>query len=107
MIDVFMISILCAVVRFGFMANVHAELGIVCFALVVVLTIFAAERFDPRGMWDAAGLNDAAPNMYEHEWRVYKEAAVCAATQGRTPVEAPLSKGQQPPDHNDMEPEHA
>lgn len=57
MIDVFMISILCAVVHFGFMASVKAELGMVCFALVVILTIFAAEFFDPRVMWDAAGLN--------------------------------------------------
>lgn len=57
MIDVFMISILVAVVHFGFMANVTADPGMVCFALVVILTIFAAELFDPRGMWDAAGLN--------------------------------------------------
>ncbi|MBS1103407.1 paraquat-inducible protein A [Gluconobacter sp. Dm-62] len=63
MIDVFMISILVAVVHFGFLANVTADPGMVCFALVVILTIFAAELFDPRGMWDAAGLNGtvAAP----------------------------------------------
>lgn len=54
MIDVFMISILVAVVRFGFLASVRAEHGIVAFAGVVVLTIFAAEAFDPRLMWDAA-----------------------------------------------------
>nr|WP_294916049.1 paraquat-inducible protein A [uncultured Neokomagataea sp.] len=106
MIDVFMISILCAVVRFGFMANVHAELGMVCFALVVVLTIFAAERFDPRGMWDAAGLNDVAPNVHEHERRVREDVAACAVTERRAQVEAPISKGQ-PPGHDDMEPEHA
>lgn len=57
MIDVFMISILVAVVRFGFMANVRADFGCVCFAAVVILTIFAAHTFDPRTMWDAAGLN--------------------------------------------------
>ncbi|MBE1724569.1 MULTISPECIES: paraquat-inducible protein A [Acetobacteraceae] len=57
MIDVFMISILAAVVRFGFMASVTAELGVVFFALVVVLTIFAADLYDPRRMWDAAGYN--------------------------------------------------
>ncbi len=54
MIDVFMISILVAIVHFGFLANVDANPGIVAFALVVVLTIFAAESFDPRLMWDAA-----------------------------------------------------
>ena len=54
MIDVFMISILVALVRFGFLANVVADPGCVAFALVVILTIFAANSFDPRLMWDAA-----------------------------------------------------
>ncbi|MBO1359958.1 paraquat-inducible protein A [Acetobacter sacchari] len=61
MIDVFMISILVAVVRFSSLANVTADGGVVCFAAVVVLTIFAAEAFDPRLMWDAAGKNGPAP----------------------------------------------
>ncbi len=53
MIDVFMISILVAIVHFGFLANVDADPGIVAFASVVVLTIFAVAAFDPRLMWDA------------------------------------------------------
>ncbi|MBS4075435.1 paraquat-inducible protein A [Ameyamaea chiangmaiensis] len=57
MIDVFMISILVAVVRFNALANIEANGGVVCFAAVVVLTIFAAYTFDPRSMWDAAGQN--------------------------------------------------
>lgn len=57
MIDVFMISILVAVVHFNFLANVTANFGCVCFATVVILTIFAVHTFDPRGMWDAAGCN--------------------------------------------------
>lgn len=60
MIDVFMVSILVAVVRFGFLATVHANYGIVAFAGVVVLTLFAAAAFDPRLMWDAA-MPDPAP----------------------------------------------
>lgn len=60
MIDVFMISILVAVVRFAFFARVTAELGVVFFAFVVILTIFAADLYDPRQMWDAAGLNSCA-----------------------------------------------
>ncbi len=52
MIDVFMISILVALVRFGEFAYVQADLGAPCFAAVVVLTLFAAEAFDPRLMWD-------------------------------------------------------
>jgi paraquat-inducible protein A len=53
MIDVFMVSILIALMRFGQFASVHAAIGSVCFGSVVVLTIFAVEAFDPRLMWDA------------------------------------------------------
>jgi paraquat-inducible protein A len=53
MIDVFMVSILIALMRFGQFASVHAASGAVCFGAVVVLTIFAVETFDPRLMWDA------------------------------------------------------
>ncbi len=53
MIDVFMVSILIALMRFGEFASVQAARGAVCFAAVVVLTIFAVEAFDPRLMWDA------------------------------------------------------
>jgi paraquat-inducible protein A len=59
MIDVFMISILVALVRFGQFANIQAEIGAPCFAAVVVLTMFAVESFDPRLMWDLAGQADA------------------------------------------------
>jgi paraquat-inducible protein A len=54
MIDVFMISILVALVHFGQLAYVRAEVGAACFAAVVVLTMFAVSAFDPRLMWDAA-----------------------------------------------------
>ena len=53
MIDVFMVSILVALMRFDQLANVHADTGAVCFGAVVVLTIFAVQAFDPRLMWDA------------------------------------------------------
>ena len=61
MIDVFMVSILVAVVQFGFLATVHANYGIVAFAGVVVVTLFAAGSFDPRLMWDAAEARVVAP----------------------------------------------
>jgi paraquat-inducible protein A len=53
MIDVFMISILVALLRFGEFTNVQAQIGIMCFAGVVVLTMFAVDGFDPKLMWDA------------------------------------------------------
>ena len=55
MIDVFMLSILVALVRMGLLASVIPGLGGVCFASVVILTMLAAFSFDPRLMWDAAG----------------------------------------------------
>lgn len=54
MIDVFMISILTAMVRMGKLASVYPGPGAVAFCAVVVLTMFAALCFDPRLMWDAA-----------------------------------------------------
>jgi paraquat-inducible protein A len=59
MIDVFMVSILVALVRYQSLANITADPGVFAFASVVVLTIFAADCFDPRIMWDAAGMNGA------------------------------------------------
>jgi paraquat-inducible protein A len=53
MIDVFLLSALAALVRMGFLASVHAQVGAVAFAAVVILTMLAAESFDPRLMWDA------------------------------------------------------
>jgi paraquat-inducible protein A len=54
MIDVFMLTVLVALVRMGFIATVLPGLGATAFATVVLLTMFAAEAFDPRLMWDAA-----------------------------------------------------
>ena len=55
MIDVFMISILTALVQMGALATVTPGSGALCFCGVVILTMLAAHRFDPRLMWDAAG----------------------------------------------------
>ncbi|MDQ1077887.1 paraquat-inducible protein A [Pseudoroseomonas cervicalis] len=60
MIDVFVVAVLIALVRFGVLASINAEIGAACFGAVVILTMLAAEAFDPRLMWDAAGQNAAA-----------------------------------------------
>jgi len=57
MIDVFMISILTALVRMGALASVFPGVGAVAFCGVVILTMVASQSFDPRLMWDAAGQN--------------------------------------------------
>jgi paraquat-inducible protein A len=54
MIDIFMVSILTALVQFGFLGTVNPDIGAIAFAAVVILTMLAAYSFDPRLMWDAA-----------------------------------------------------
>ena len=54
MIDIFMESLLGALVRFGTIVTIEPGIGAVAFCGVVILTIFAAETFDPRLMWDSA-----------------------------------------------------
>jgi paraquat-inducible protein A len=58
MVDVFVISVLVALVQLGSIARIVPGVGIIAFASVVVLTMLAAVVFDPRLMWDAAGAND-------------------------------------------------
>jgi paraquat-inducible protein A len=52
MVDIFAITILVALVRLGNIASIDAGLGAVFFGAVVVLTMLAAECFDPRLIWD-------------------------------------------------------
>lgn len=58
LVDVFAVAILVSLVRMGLLATVEPSYGAVAFCGVVLLTILAAEEFDPRLMWDAAGKND-------------------------------------------------
>lgn len=53
MIDIFMISILVALVRLEAIATVEPGAAATSFAAVVVLTMFASMSFDPRLIWDA------------------------------------------------------
>ena len=57
MIDMFMVSILVALVQLGSVATINPGIGAPCFAGVVVLTMFAASAFDPRVIWDRGGQN--------------------------------------------------
>jgi paraquat-inducible protein A len=52
MLDVFLLSVLVALIRFGRFATVKPGPGIIAFASVVVLTILASSSFDPRLIWE-------------------------------------------------------
>jgi len=53
-IDLFMISLLVAMIQFGALTTVRPQPGAIAFASVVVITMIASRCFDPRVMWDAA-----------------------------------------------------
>ena len=61
MVDIFMESLLGALVQFGRAVTIEPGVGAVAFCAVVFITIFAAEAFDPRLMWDAAARNASPP----------------------------------------------
>jgi paraquat-inducible protein A len=52
MLDVFVVSLLTAVVQLGRFASVSPGPAIVPFAGVVILTMLASASFDPRAIWD-------------------------------------------------------
>ena len=61
MVDIFMESLLGALVQFGSLVTIAPGVGAVAFCAVVLVTIVGAETFDPRLMWDAAGHNAHRP----------------------------------------------
>lgn len=51
MLDVFLLSVLVALVKLGQLATVLPGPGLLAFAAVVVLTILATASFDPHQIW--------------------------------------------------------
>ena len=52
MVDIYVVTLLVALVKLGALATIEAGPGAVFFAGVVIITIFAAMSFDPRLIWD-------------------------------------------------------
>ena len=52
MLDIYVVTILTAMVQRGAMATVKAGPAAMAFGAVVVLTMFSATQFDPRLIWD-------------------------------------------------------
>jgi len=52
MVDVFVVTLLAALVQLGALVNIAAGPAAVSFAGVVILTLLAAHAFDPRLIWD-------------------------------------------------------
>ena len=58
MLDVYVVVLLAGMVRFGSVANAEAGPGLLAFAAMVVLTMLAANSFDPRLIWQDADSHD-------------------------------------------------
>jgi paraquat-inducible protein A len=52
MVDIYVVTILVALVKMGSLANIEAGPAAKYFAAVVVITMLAAMSFDPRLIWD-------------------------------------------------------
>jgi paraquat-inducible protein A len=58
MIDIFVVTIMVALVQLGTLATIVAGEGAIYFCTVVIITMFAAESFDPRLIWDKCETDD-------------------------------------------------
>ena len=52
MLDMYVVALLVALVQLQGLATIHPGPGAIAFGAVVVITMFAAEAFDPRLIWD-------------------------------------------------------
>lgn len=63
MLDVYVVALLATLVRFDAFMSVRAGSGALAFGGVVVLTMLAAQAFDPRLLWDRLYGTDAQRNI--------------------------------------------
>ncbi|VWC69333.1 PqiA family integral membrane protein [Burkholderia lata] len=61
MLDIYVITMLVALVQFQALATIKAGPAAIAFGAVVVLTMFAAMTFDPRLIWDTAEQDHGRP----------------------------------------------
>lgn len=92
MVDVYVVTILVALVHLGNLASIQAEAGAVFFCAVVILTMFAAMAFDSRLIWDAAGENPGSPDNPARR----KEASIRAQAQQTGDARDETGDGVQP-----------
>jgi len=60
MVDIFIIGILTSLVSLDALSTIRPGIAASYFAAAVVLTMLAAQSFDPRLIWDAMGCDDLA-----------------------------------------------
>lgn len=60
MLDVIVVAMVAALVKFHALANIEPRAGILFFGLVVVLTMLSAMSFDPRLIWEKPTTQEGA-----------------------------------------------
>ncbi|PLZ03300.1 paraquat-inducible membrane protein A [Burkholderia sp. WAC0059] len=65
MLDVFVITLTVALVRFRSLAVITAGPGAIAFGAVVILTMLASKQFDPRLIWDPMN-DETSPSPRPH-----------------------------------------
>ena len=63
MLDVYVISLIVAVLHFGSLAHAQAEIGALAFVSVVIVTLLAAQSFDPRLIWQSVSTSGAGSDQ--------------------------------------------
>ena len=53
MLDVYVVTIVVALVQFQSLATIRPGAGVIAFAAVVILSMLATQAFEPRLIWDA------------------------------------------------------
>lgn len=53
LIDVYVVIIMSSIVKMNNLLNIEPGFAIICFCSVVVITVFSAEEFDERLIWDS------------------------------------------------------
>ena len=54
MLDVLVVAVVAALVKFNALGDIEPRIGILFFGMVVLLTMLSALSFDPRLIWDGA-----------------------------------------------------
>jgi paraquat-inducible protein A len=82
MLDIYVVALLATVVKFQSLANISAAPGAVAFGAVVILTMLAAQSFDPRLIWDAAEVKGQSARA-AGDSRAYSASGTSVTTQAR------------------------
>ncbi|WP_097140581.1 MULTISPECIES: paraquat-inducible protein A [unclassified Pseudomonas] len=66
MLDVIVVALVGALVKFHGIANIEPRIGILFFGLVVVLTMLSAMSFDSRLIWDTTNIKESMDEFARH-----------------------------------------